>query len=49
MPPRWGHQEGERLLQLLDCIRMHYEYILSGHAFAVRDEYMAENAAWIMG
>lgn len=43
-----SEQERAYLLHLLDCIKMNYEYVLSGYSFAVRDEMMARNVEWIM-
>ena len=36
------------LLHLLDCIRMNYEYVLSGYSFEIRDKMMAKNVEWVM-
>ena len=41
-------QEHSYLLHLLDCIRMHDTYVLSGEQFAHRDEMMAKNVQWVM-
>lgn len=43
-----SEQERVYLLHLLDCIKMNYEYVLSGRSFDVRDEMMARNVQWIM-
>lgn len=43
-----SEQDCTYLLHLLDCIRMNYEYIISGYSFGVRDKLMAENVEWIM-
>lgn len=43
-----SEQDCTYLLHLLDCIRMNYEYILSGYSFEIRDKLMAENVEWVM-
>lgn len=45
---RISEQERDYLLHLLDCVKMNYEYVLSGYSFDVRDELMARNVEWIM-
>lgn len=43
-----SERDSAYLLHLSDCVRMNYDYVLSGYSFSVRDEMMAKNVEWIM-